>query len=44
MFILIFNYNSKIKKHYIDRTFEQIGIYNNNKTQIFGTLNGARTI
>ena len=28
--LLIFNYNSKIKKHYIDRTFEQIGIYNNN--------------
>ena len=34
--LLIFNYNSKIKKHYIDRTFEQIGIYNNNnKTRNF---------
>ncbi len=31
----IFNYDSKIKKHYIDRTFEQIGIYNNNKTRNF---------
>ncbi len=34
--LLIFNYNSKIKKHYIDRTFEQIGIYDNdNKTRNF---------
>tara|TARA_Y100000389_G_scaffold203561_1_gene252345 strand:- start:9423 stop:10670 length:1248 start_codon:yes stop_codon:yes gene_type:complete len=33
---LIFNYNSKIKKHYIDRTFEQIGMYNSdNKTPNF---------
>jgi O-antigen ligase len=33
---LIFNYNSKIKKHYIDRTFDQIGMYNSdNKTPNF---------
>lgn len=38
--ILIFNYNSKIKKHYIDRTFEQIGIYNSdNKTPNFWDTN-----
>ena len=34
--LLIFNYDSKIKKHYIDRTFEQINIYdNNNNTKNF---------
>ena len=34
--LLILNYDSKIKKHYIDRTFEQINIYdNNNNTKNF---------
>ena len=44
--LLIFNYNSKIKKHYIDRTHlsKLIFITIIIKLQIFGTLNGVRTI
>ena len=32
---ITFNFNSKIKKHYIDRTFEQIGIYTSDNHKNF---------
>ena len=41
---ITFNFNSKIKNHYIDRTLEQVGIYKGDKHKSFGTLSGVLII